>query len=95
MKKAQGLSLNTVVIAAMVILVLIVITIIVIQNSGKFVKNTSSCESNGGICDMANLLKRENGDVYIENSYGSRLKVVPRPDLSCGETDKKCYLVLD
>ena len=54
-KKGQGLSLNTVVIAAMVILVLIVVAIIVIRSSGTFANNTGGCSNQGGVCKSSGV----------------------------------------
>jgi len=76
-KKAQGLSLNTVVVAAMVILVLIVIAIIVIRYSSKFADNAGGCTNQGGKC---------------VDSVTCGKGFFKRPDLSescrTGETDK-------
>ena len=53
MKKAQGMSLNVIVIAAIVILVLIVLSVIFIRSSGTFVDRVASCDVKGGICAPA------------------------------------------
>jgi hypothetical protein len=50
MKKAQGMSLNVIVIAAIVILILIVLSVIFIRGSGTFVERVASCEVKGGMC---------------------------------------------
>ena len=93
-KKAQGLSLNTVVIAAMVILVLIVIAIIVIRSSGQFATNTGACSSSGGVCGPSHLVSNSDVEVYIGDRYVEKYKVAPRPDLNCGDVNQKCYIVL-
>ncbi len=49
-KKAQGLPLNTIVIAIIVLLVLIVIVYIFSAQIGDWVRGIKSCEKSGGIC---------------------------------------------
>lgn len=48
MKKAQGLPLNTIVIAVLVLLILVVLIIIFGKYIGGFAKGVKSCESSGG-----------------------------------------------
>jgi len=50
MKKGQGMSLNVIVIAALVVLVLIVLSIIFVRSSGSFSSDLQSCASKGGTC---------------------------------------------
>ncbi len=52
MKKAQGLSLNTIIIAIMVIIVLVIIILITTGQLQKFSSATLSneCKSQGGLC---------------------------------------------
>ncbi len=49
-KKAQGLSLNVIIIAAMALIVLVVVVSIFLGKAGFFGENTESCEFNGGKC---------------------------------------------
>jgi hypothetical protein len=49
--KAQGLSLNTVIVAAIVIIVLVVIVVIFTKGMGDFSGELPSCTSKGGYCD--------------------------------------------
>ena len=46
--KAQGLSLNTIIIAALVLIVLVVLIVIFTGKMGSFVTNVESCDSKNG-----------------------------------------------
>jgi hypothetical protein len=50
MKKAQGISINTIVIAAIALVVMILIVMIFTGNLGKWRKSEDSCQTNGGAC---------------------------------------------
>jgi hypothetical protein len=50
MKKGQGISINTIVIAAVAVLVLIVLAAILISQSGAFSKTLQQCDEIGGRC---------------------------------------------
>lgn len=50
-KKAQGLSMSVIVIAALVLIVLVVVIGIFTVNSGKFSDDIVSCGVRGGICE--------------------------------------------
>ena len=50
MKKAQGISINTVVIAAIALVVMILIVMIFTGSLGNWRKSENSCETNGGRC---------------------------------------------
>ena len=52
-KKAQGLSLTTIVVAALAILVLVVLAVIFTGRIGKFTKEAESCNAKGGRCIAA------------------------------------------
>ena len=53
MKKAQGLPLNTIVIAALVLLVLVILALILTGKLGTFAQRTNECATNGGSCTTA------------------------------------------
>jgi hypothetical protein len=54
MKKAQGLSVTTIVIAALAVLVLVVLAVIFTGRAGIFTRTVSvGCEPNGGVCKQA------------------------------------------
>ncbi len=50
MKKAQSISINTIIIAAIAMTVMILIILITTNNLTNFGKASVDCESNGGIC---------------------------------------------
>jgi len=52
MKKGQGMSLNVIVIAALVVLVLIVLSIIFVRSSGSFSSDLHDCIARGGNCKL-------------------------------------------
>jgi flagellar basal body-associated protein FliL len=49
-RKAQGLSLNTIIIAALVLLVLVVLAIVFGTRAKFFTGQTANCEAKGGEC---------------------------------------------
>jgi len=52
-KKAQGMSLNVIIIAALGLLVLVVLAIIFTGRTGVFVKESDKCNVQGGRCIAA------------------------------------------
>jgi competence protein ComGC len=50
MKKAQGLSLNTIIIAALVIMVLVILILVFTDRMGNFSSQAESCQAKGGAC---------------------------------------------
>ena len=50
MKKAQSISINTIVIAAIALTVMILIILITTGSIGNFRRSADSCEVNGGQC---------------------------------------------
>lgn len=81
-KKAQSMSLNTIVIAALVVLVLIVLSVIFIRNSGNFVNTVNSCASQNGKCAIAC------GDPV----YGTEKYTVQRSNVECPKEEDVCCL---
>ena len=49
-KKAQGLSMNVIIIAAIALIVLVVMVAIFTGRMGNFARETDSCERNKGMC---------------------------------------------
>ena len=49
-KKAQGLSLNAIIIAALALLVLVILAVIFMGRAGMFRKESGSCGTMGGYC---------------------------------------------
>lgn len=54
-RRAVELSLNTIIIASIVLLVLIVLIIIFTGQSGKFTRGLNDCKARGGIWDNCKL----------------------------------------
>jgi len=50
MKKAEGLSLTTIVIAALALLVLVILSVIFVGRIGKWNERSIDCEQRGGTC---------------------------------------------
>jgi hypothetical protein len=50
MKKAQGISVNVIIIAAIALLVLVVLSVIFIGRMGGWGKAAGACENKGGKC---------------------------------------------
>ena len=50
MKKGQGLSMNTIVIAAIVLLVLVVLSVVFLREMDIFSRGSKDCEALGGTC---------------------------------------------
>ena len=49
-KKAQGISINVIIIAAIALLVLVVLAVIFTGRIGQFATKTADCENKGGRC---------------------------------------------
>ena len=65
MKKAQGLSLNTIVIAALVLIVLVILIVLLSGKMGSFKKGIDSCD---GYCtNSASDCKEDETPIYIIN----------------------------
>jgi len=50
MKRAQGISINVIVVAAIALLVLVVLSIVFLGRFGIFTQESSNCENQGGSC---------------------------------------------
>ncbi len=49
-KRGQGLSLTTIVVAAIALLVLVILSVVFIGRMGGFAGQVSECENKGGTC---------------------------------------------
>lgn len=49
-KKAQGMSMNVIIIAAIALLVLVILSVIFIGRMGGFGEETAGCATRGGTC---------------------------------------------
>lgn len=52
-RKAQGISINTIVITAIALLVLVVLGTLLVTQTGIFVRELQTCQSIGGVCKEA------------------------------------------
>jgi hypothetical protein len=50
MKKAQGISMNVIIIAALALLVLVVLSVIFLTKTGVWSRESVNCRQNGGVC---------------------------------------------
>jgi len=85
MKKAQGLSMNVIIIAAIALLVLVIISVLVLRAGGNVNRGTG-CTGVGGTCI-------ENPGFTIDNpcsDLGEGYK--PDPTHGCGTEDQICCL---
>ncbi len=51
MKKAQGISMNVIIIAAIALIVLVILSMIFIGRMGSFGKASEDCKKLGGTCN--------------------------------------------
>jgi FtsZ-interacting cell division protein ZipA len=65
-KKAQGMSMNLIVVAAIALLVLIIVVAIFGSRMGKFAKNSDDCAAQGGSCEDGDADKRCTQDGYVK-----------------------------
>jgi len=75
-RKAQGLSMNTIIIAAIAIIVLLILIYLLVGTTGD-VDSAISCTKKGGVC-----MERCEG-IYGDSSLGSE---------PCGNIGKTCCL---
>ncbi len=62
-RKSQGLSMQTIIIAALSLFVLIILILIITDKFSFFQENTGTCQSQGGIC-LSELNKNRCGSDY-------------------------------
>ena len=81
-KKAQGLSLNTIIIAIIVLIVLVVIIMVFTGYFGnKFTPGITACENSGGSCKFGGA------DGCGFDSFGSKVSSL---DAKCSSTSQTC-----
>ena len=78
-KRGQGLSINTIIIAAIALLVLVVLAVIFMGKIGKTTRVTDSCDANGGKC------------VFNVNTNCAGEYEAVRYDLACNEDGDSDY----
>ena len=84
MKKAQGISMNVIIIAAIALLVLVVLSMIFLGKIGTWGSDVDACNNKGGQCVSADMDCSEatNGEKTTENMLWS-----------CPE-DQKCCIAI-
>ena len=80
-KKAQGLSLHVIIIAALALVVLVVLIMIFTGRMGSFTTNLNSCETKGGNCDTIKDRQCPPGSTDL-------------PGFDCEDKNKKCCITL-
>jgi len=75
MKKAQGMPMNVIIIAALALIVLVILAVVFMNKMGGFVKETDTCVNNGGSCvdksDGCGAYQREKtGDINYQCPKG-------------------------
>jgi len=86
MNKAQSISINTIVVAAIALVVMILIVMIFTGNMNRWRQSTDACSSNGGTCEPE--------DPYTEgyeNCQGTYDRPLTQYSDSCGN-NKICCL---
>ena len=63
-KKAQSISINTIVVAAIALFVMALLIVIFVGNITNWRKNTDSCGSNGGTCIDADDINDDCSGTY-------------------------------
>jgi len=72
MKKAQGISMNTIIIAAIALLVLVILAVIFTGRMGDWSKKTRECKNNGGECLSKDECKQKEGQASTLIDCGSQ-----------------------
>ena len=85
MKKAQGISMNVIIIAAIALLVLVVLSVIFLGRSADWGIQTADCENKGGKCAAAGVSCGEAGSTVEE--YGT-----PYAGWKCSGEDASCCI---
>ncbi|NQV09302.1 hypothetical protein HQ529_05620 [Candidatus Woesearchaeota archaeon] len=83
MKKAQGISLNVIIIAAIALLVLVILSVIFMGRMGTFGTESAACENKGGMC----------GDVCGEVDSNVEAYPTPYSAWTCDEEQVCCIAV--
>jgi hypothetical protein len=73
-KKAQGMTINVIIIAAIALLVLVILVIIFTGRTGLFAKESGNCVNVGGTCttgecsELGELVKESSAKCYYTSS---------------------------
>ena len=87
-KKAQGLSMNVIIIAAIALLVLVILAVLILR-AGSGVASGTGCEGSGGECysSCADIID-DKGGIWTKNIANSGKAG------GCGEDESCCVPVL-
>jgi len=85
-KKAEALTLSTIVIAALVLLVLIILSVIFVGRMGKLSSSSNDCEKRGATCYS---LEQGVSCQAIQDN------LIPHPDAQCMKTSDNQRVVDD
>ncbi len=89
MKKAQGMSMNVIIIAALALIVLVILAVVFMNKIGGFVTETDSCENNGGRC-VYNAPAGSNPCGEYEAKKSGRSYICPGSDFESDEDNGIC-----
>ena len=87
MKKAQGISMNVIIIATIALLVLVISSVIFIGRTGQWGVQVSNCISKGGQCLVKEITTPSMG---CNTDYPT-----PYPAWSCEKTTEVCCINID
>ena len=79
MGRAQGLSINMIVLVVLALLVLIVLAVVMARKFGFFVQYSSDCEKQGGLC----------AEVCGDSWYGTESRPIAVA-AQCQDPDQSC-----
>ena len=82
-KKAQGMSMNVIIVAAIALLVLVVLSIIFLGRSETFSRETTDCVNKGGQC------KADCSDTSVYPEWNT-----PYPGWKCANDGDVCCIKL-
>ena len=86
MKKAQSISINTIVVAAIALVVMVLIVMIFTGNITKFRKGANDCYANGGKCINSDDIKETCSGEYqrVRGDYVCyKINGDPDPNKAC------------
>ena len=88
-KKAQGLSMNVIIIAAIALLVLVILAVLILR-AGKGVTEGTGCSGVGGRCySSCSELIEDEGGLWVKNLPNSGREG------GCGQDESCCVPVLE
>ena len=94
-RKAQGISLNVIIIAAIALLVLVILSIIFIGRMGKTREEIDKCENNGGSCvDDCAVLGDYARETTAYTCYYGLIDVPEGKKTGDPNPDKKCCITI-